>query len=313
MYSSIFSKFRVRLLSFPSKQQVQKKFSSGKLKQNENTKLGKFFTVLSATITSSFLICIIYQLGKPYTGKDGKPLRDQYSDLPIWKQYIYRSFSELMYYTNLLKEPPAGKLLPDKVRHQPKYTLVIGFNGVLVYPQEKTGWKFKKRSGIDHFLETLSEYYEIVLYTAEEPVTLFPLVEAMDTKNYISYTLAQNSMIVEDGQYYKDLTNLNRDLSKVIVVDCDSNCTKYYPYNVLALPKWNGKDDDLTLIHLATFLLAIAENEIDDVREVIKHYNQFDNPLDTFREKQKKLIDMAEDKAARKNFFKNKDKKWIFM
>jgi len=36
-------------------------------------------------------------------------------------------------------------------------------------------------------------------------------------------------------------------------------------------------------------LLAIATSEVQDVREVLDFYNQFDDPVEAFRENQRKL------------------------
>lgn len=59
--------------------------------------------------------------------------------------------------------------------------------------------------------------------------------------------------------------------------------------------------------------LAISQNQINDVRDVIKYYNQFEDPLGTFREKQKKLIEQAEAEAVQEaSNIKNQPpiKKW---
>lgn len=140
--------------------------------------------------------------------------------------------------------------------YQPKYTLVLEFTDVLVHPDwtYKTGWRFKKRPGIDHFLQSLDGTFEIVVYTAEQGMTVFPIIEALDPKNLISYKLVRDATNFIDGKHVKDLDKLNRDLSKVIVIDWDGSCTKYHPENVLTIPRWGGNDDDVTLIHLSSFL-----------------------------------------------------------
>lgn len=35
---------------------------------------------------------------------------------------------------------------------------------------------------------------------------------------------------------------------------------------------------------------AIAATNVDDVRDVLNYYKQFDNPLEAFRENQRKLL-----------------------
>lgn len=42
------------------------------------------------------------------------------------------------------------------------------------------------------------------------------------------------------------------------------------------------------------------ENEIEDVREVLKNYKTVDDPILAFRERQKKYIDILEQQAALK-------------
>lgn len=48
------------------------------------------------------------------------------------------------------------------------------------------------------------------------------------------------------------------------------------------------------------FVLAIADNNIEDVREVLKYYSKYDDPVAAFREKQKILIEELEAQAAAK-------------
>lgn len=128
-------------------------------------------------------------------------------------------------------------------------------------------------------------------------MTVFPIVDALDPKNIISFKLVRDATLFVEGQHVKDMAKLNRDLSKTIVIDWKPDCTKFHPENVMPVPRWRGNDDDVTLHHLSSFLLAIAQNNIEDVREVLTYYNQFDEPLEVFKEKQKKLIEMKEAEA----------------
>lgn len=102
--------------------------------------------------------------------------------------------------------------------YQPPYTLVLEMTDVLVHPDwtYQTGWRFKKRPGIERFLENLSGMYEIVIFTAEQGMTVFPIIEALDPNNIISYKLVRDATHFVDGHHVKDLSKLNRDLNKVI-------------------------------------------------------------------------------------------------
>lgn len=52
----------------------------------------------------------------------------------------------------------------------------------------------------------------------------------------------------------QDVSCLNRDTSKVIVVDCKREAFSLQPFNGLALRRWDGNSEDRTLYDLANFL-----------------------------------------------------------
>jgi import inner membrane translocase subunit TIM50 len=48
---------------------------------------------------------------------------------------------------------------------------------------------------------------------------------------------------------------MNRDLSKIIVIDWDEHAYELQPRNALhRLKKWDGEDTDTDLVYLASFL-----------------------------------------------------------
>ncbi|KAJ8929625.1 hypothetical protein NQ314_017667 [Rhamnusium bicolor] len=251
-------------------------------------------------------VYIVFTLGAPEKDMEGNPIRDNLSDQNIIKQYIIRTYRELDYYRRLIKEPSREKLLPDPLEYpylQPKYTLVLELTDVLVHPDwtYKTGWRFKKRPLLDYFLETLHGSYEIVIYTAEQGMTVFPLIDAIDPKNIIAYKLVRDATHFTGGHHVKSLNNLNRDLSKVICIDWNPKNVKFNPENLLNVKRWTGNDEDTSLLDLATLLKTIADNDIDDVREVLKHYSNYEDPIEAFREKQKLLMEELEPKLLLKD------------
>lgn len=50
------------------------------------------------------------------------------------------------------------------------------------------------------------------------------------------------------------MERINRDLTKVIVIDWNSSWTQLQPNNTLIIPRWDGDDNDNSLIDLADFL-----------------------------------------------------------
>lgn len=55
----------------------------------------------------------------------------------------------------------------------------------------------------------------------------------------------------------QDVSCLNRDTSKVIVVDCKREAFSLQPFNGMALRKWDGNSEDRTLYDLAAFLKSM--------------------------------------------------------
>lgn len=74
----------------------------------------------------------------------------------------------------MIKDPSREKLLPDPLTepyYQPPYTLVLEMTGVLVHPDwtYQTGWRFKKRPGVNLFLQQVGPpLFEVVIYTSEQ-------------------------------------------------------------------------------------------------------------------------------------------------
>uniref|UniRef100_A0A1B0DCG2 Mitochondrial import inner membrane translocase subunit TIM50 n=1 Tax=Phlebotomus papatasi TaxID=29031 RepID=A0A1B0DCG2_PHLPP len=201
----------------------------------------------------------IYDLGAPERDPAGKVIEDEFSNMPVVQQYFRRMWKNLTYYQKMIQEPSREKLLPDPVKPpyiQPPYTLVLEMKDVLVHPDwtYQTGWRFKKRPGVDNFLEQLARHFEIVVYTADQGMTVFPILDALDPNGYIMYRLVRDATHFVDGHHVKNLDNLNRDLSKVIVVDWDPNSTKLHPENTFNISRWTGNDDCATLFDLVAFL-----------------------------------------------------------
>lgn len=88
-------------------------------------------------------------------------------------------------------------------------------------------------------------------------MTVFPIIEALDPKNIISYKLVRDATHFVDGHHVKNLDRLNRDLKRVIVVDWNTESVKFNPENLFHIDRWLGNDDDTMLIDLAAFLKSI--------------------------------------------------------
>ncbi|GAA6077607.1 mitochondrial import inner membrane translocase subunit TIM50 isoform X1, partial [Tachysurus ichikawai] len=93
------------------------------------------------------------------------------NEVPVFQQ-LKRAFKYFKDYRQMIIEPTSPKLLPDPLKepyYQPPYTLVLELTDVLLHPEWSlaTGWRFKKRPGIDYLFQQLSPLYEIVIFSSE--------------------------------------------------------------------------------------------------------------------------------------------------
>jgi mitochondrial import inner membrane translocase subunit TIM50 len=71
----------------------------------------------------------------------------------------------------------------------------------------------------------------------------------------------------------QDLTYLNRDLSKVIIMDTKVSHVQNQPENAILLKPWEGNVGDKELVSFIPFLEYIPAMAYDDVRKALKSFN----------------------------------------
>lgn len=240
-------------------------------------------------------------------GQEKQNQPDEFSKLPWGISQLTRGWKNLrqdMHET--FAEPSQPVLLPPSIGSaygQRPYTLVLELTGVLVKPEwtYKTGWRFKKRPGIEYLLKQCGPpSFEIVVYTQEQGSTAFPMIDALDPSGLVSYRLFKDSTKYIKGTHVKELNQLGRDMKRVIHIDWNEAACQTSPQNCFILPKWDGDTSDKSLVDLSDFIREIAYLGVEDVRPVLRHYSQFDNPLEKFKENQKKAEEMkAKEREAR--------------
>ncbi|KAF7492380.1 Mitochondrial import inner membrane translocase subunit TIM50-C [Sarcoptes scabiei] len=301
-FTQSFSSLEASNPSSTNEQEEIEKENAEKEKKRRRQKKITNYTLLGMLVTfSGSVIYAFFTWGAPKRDDDGNVIQDEFSDLSFLPQHASRAWKTLTHYNQIIKEPSRELLLPPPLPppyYQPPYTIVMEMTGILVNPEwtYKTGWRFKKRPMLDYFLHqcAMSTNFELVIYTHEQGITAFPLLNSLDPNGYIMYRLFRDSTRYEDGVHIKDLNRLNRDLKKVIHIDWDAKACRLNQENCFTLKKWDGDSDDRTLYDLTNFLMAIANERVEDVRDVLRHYSQFDDPLEKFKENQRKLAENEE-------------------
>lgn len=76
--------------------------------------------------------------GAPEVDREGNIIQDEFSDMILPLQYLYRTWKGMHDVNKMIQEPSREKLLPDPVKEpyfQPPYTLVMELRDVLVHPE----------------------------------------------------------------------------------------------------------------------------------------------------------------------------------
>lgn len=266
-------------------------------KMARNTKIGS--VIMLATCTAGFVAFCLYY-GRPKRDASGNYVKDEFSGSLLSPLYrIAKSFRE---WRDYVTEPSRELLLPDPMppQFQPKYTLVMEMKHVLISPEwtYKTGHRFVKRPALDYFLDIVGyPNFEVVIYTSEGAMTAPQVIDSFDPKQRVLFRLFRDCTKYMKGHHVKDLSRLNRDLSKVIYIDYDPQSFQLNPDNVLRLPKWEGDMDDTGLVDLAELLKTIYLSNVEDVRPTLQYYSQFDDPLKEFRQR---ALALAEQERVQK-------------
>ncbi|XP_008307767.1 mitochondrial import inner membrane translocase subunit TIM50 isoform X1 [Cynoglossus semilaevis] len=280
-------------------------------KKRENTAYAKKMVLRMAGLMGlGGAVSVVYIFGSNSVDEQGNKIQDEFDrDAPVVQQ-LRRTFKYFKDYRQMIIEPTSPKLLPDPLKepyYQPPYTLVLELTDVLLHPEWSlsTGWRFKKRPGIDYLFQQLAPLYEIVIFTAETGMTAYPLIDSIDPQGFVMYRLFRDATRYMEGHHVKDVSCLNRDTSKVIVVDCKREAFSLQPFNGMALIKWDGNSEDRTLYDLANFLKAIALSGVDDVRSVLENYALEDDPIEAFKRRQAQLAQEEEQRLAQLSNPKN--------
>ncbi|XP_031269846.1 CTD small phosphatase-like protein [Pistacia vera] len=135
-----------------------------------------------------------------------------------------------------------------------------------------------KRPGVDAFLESISKKYELVVFTAGLKEYASLVLDRLDEKRVISHRLYRDSCKQHDGKFVKDLSEMGRDLKKVVIVDDNPNAYIFHPQNAIPMKPFTGDANDKELCKLAKFFERC--DCFVDMRDAVKAFHPFQNNFD---------------------------------
>eukprot|EP00924_Labyrinthula_sp_SR-Ha-C_P007002 snap_masked-scaffold_8-processed-gene-6.27-mRNA-1 protein AED:1.00 eAED:1.00 QI:0/-1/0/0/-1/1/1/0/348 len=223
--------------------------------------------------------------------------------LTIAGAYATYSFTSLpaqvQSYVSEYLEPSRDVLLPElpPLPHTPK-TLVLSLHDTLVHSKFDTafGWRTAKRPGVDAFLATVAQMYEVVIFSSGTFVNDQPIVQQLDKNQTVSHVLYRDAMRYKwekpEGSWFgkwvytRDLGMLNRDRRNIIYVSSvngeDNGVNGDYDFaetdedNVVRISAWDdvSRSDDQELRNLGAWLISVWKHGEVDVRPEIRRVNE---------------------------------------
>ena len=240
--------------------------------------------------------------------EQGESIREDISqtDLYQWGVMQWREVSKPF------AEPLRQKLLPDWpfLPNTPPgmpcpRTLVIDLEGTLVTStwNSKHGWRHAKRPGVDEFLKEMARHYEIVIFTTNIGGIADDIITRLDKQGVVMHRLFREHTKYQDGKYIKDLSVMNRDLSRVILLDDDPAAFQLQPENAIYIrPYTNARDkNDSALEDITPFLRAVNNEDVPDVRSLIKAFpaNTLESIAQSYNQKIAAVMEKRENAKTR--------------
>lgn len=135
---------------------------------------------------------------------------------------------------------------------------------------------------MDEFLIEMAKHYEIILYTASLNKYADPLLDLLDPHRTIRTRLFRESCVYYEGNYVKDLSLLDRDLSTTIIVDNSPSSYIFHPENAIDCSSFIDDPADRELKQIADFLKGVKD--VKDVRSVCTLWREWPHiqSIDTY-------------------------------
>ena len=137
--------------------------------------------------------------------------------------------------TNDLKVVNRPSYFLPPINKKYKYTLILDLDETLIYLKNKINIsnndKFLNnpfsssililRPGLIDFLKKMKQIYELIIFSSGTLDYIMPILKIIEKKGkFFEYILYRKHIsLLKNGEYYKDLSLLNRNLKNVIIVD----------------------------------------------------------------------------------------------
>lgn len=127
----------------------------------------------------------------------------------------------------------------------------------------------QKRPFLDEFMNSISEMYDVVIFTASTRNYCKAITDIIAPNIPDQKILSREHCTIYNGLYVKKISNINRDIKDIVIIDNNYLSFILDPENGYECPSYNGQKNDRFLIDTLLPML-IKINNYDDVRVALK-------------------------------------------
>ncbi|DAA76327.1 TPA_exp: putative PWI domain mRNA processing protein [Trichophyton benhamiae CBS 112371] len=135
-------------------------------------------------------------------------------------------------------------------------------------PQHPILYYVHKRPHCDAFLRKVCQWYKLVIFTASVQEYADPVIDWLEQeRKYFHSRYYRQHCTIRNGAYIKDLSSVEPDLSKVMILDNSPMSYIFHEDNAIPIEGWINDPTDNDLLHLIPILEAMQH--VTDVRALL--------------------------------------------
>uniref|UniRef100_A0A8C8FKW0 protein-serine/threonine phosphatase n=1 Tax=Oncorhynchus tshawytscha TaxID=74940 RepID=A0A8C8FKW0_ONCTS len=120
-----------------------------------------------------------------------------------------------------------------------------------------------KRPHVDFFLEVVSQWYELVVFTASMEIYGSAVSDKLDKdRDILKRRYYRQHCTLDLGSYIKDLSVVHNDLSSVVILDNSPGAYRSHPDNAIPIKSWFSDPSDTALLNLLPMLDALSNSPV---------------------------------------------------
>ncbi|KAI9776469.1 MAG: Nuclear envelope morphology protein 1 [Geoglossum umbratile] len=130
--------------------------------------------------------------------------------------------------------------------------------GTVIGPQHPILYYVHKRPHCDDFLRKVCKWYNLVVFTASVQEYADPVIDWLEQdRKFFRGRYYRQHCTYRNGAYIKDISSIEPDLSKVMIVDNSPMSYIFHEDNAIPIEGWINDPTDNDLLHLIPLLEAL--------------------------------------------------------